>query len=249
MILYPAIDLKDGICVRLLRGEMSQATIFNCDPAEQAIRFERQGFQALHVVDLDGAHCGQPVNQQAVIQILKATSLPVQVGGGIRDLPTIEYWLEQGVHRVILGSTLLVKPELVKQACLRYPGRIAASLDARNGYVAIEGWVATSSHRALDLALQCDQWGLAALIYTDIERDGTLTGHNIEQTCDLAMALQTPIIASGGISSLHDLYSLKEHHATGIEGVIVGRALYENKIDAAQALTVLTGKATFNHEG
>lgn len=236
MIIYPAIDLKDGACVRLVRGELSQATIFNRDPADQAGLFEQQGFQALHVVDLDGAFSGRPVNAGAVREIITASKLPVQLGGGIRNLETIDYWLAQGVERVIMSSALIHQPELVCEAARQFPGRVMVSIDARCGYVSIEGWLETSSQLALDIALRCDGWGLAAIVYTDIERDGTMTGHNLDATCDLAMALHTPVIASGGVSSLDDLRCIKAQVHTGIQGVIIGRALYEGTIDPSEAL-------------
>lgn len=236
MIIYPAVDLKDGTCVRLVRGQANQATIFNRDPAGQAVLFEQQGFRALHVVDLDGAFSARPVNVEAVTQIIAASKLPVQLGGGIRSLKTIDYWLARGVERVIMSSALIHQPELVCEAARLFPGRVMASVDARRGYVSIEGWLETSSQLALDIALGCDSWGLSAIVYTDIERDGTMAGHNIDATCDLAMALRTPVIASGGVSSLDDLRSIKAQSHTGIQGVIIGRALYDGTIDPRQAL-------------
>lgn len=241
MILYPAIDLKDGACVRLVRGEMSQATVFNDDPAEQARHFAEQGFSWLHLVDLNGAFAGHPVNGAAVEGILKAVSLPVQLGGGIRDLATIEGWLTRGVRRVILGTVALREPQLVKEACRRFPGRIAVGIDARDGYVAVAGWAETSEIKALDLALRFEDCGVAAIIYTDINRDGAMGGVNVEATSDLAFALTTPVIASGGVSSMADLEALKEEEESGIEGVVCGRALYDGRIDPAEALRLLTG--------
>lgn len=239
MILYPAIDLKDGHCVRLVRGEMSEATVFNLDPAEQARAFAEQGFSWIHVVDLNGAIAGHPVNATAIDGILKATSLPVQLGGGIRDLERIGFWVERGVARVVLGTVAVRDPELVREACRRWPGRIAVGIDAREGYVAIEGWVKTSTVKALDLALRFEDSGVAAIIYTDINRDGAMGGLNVEATADLAFALTTPVIASGGVSSMADLQALKLEEAAGIEGAITGRALYDGRIDPQQALRLL----------
>jgi len=239
VILYPAIDLKDGVCVRLIRGEMNQATVFNTDPAEQAASFFAQGFRWLHLVDLNGAFEGHPVNGEAVARVLAAVKMPVQLGGGIRDLATIERWLERGVHRVILGTLALRDPELVKDACRSFPGRIAVGIDAREGYVAVCGWAETSTMKALDLALRYEEAGVAAIIYTDINRDGAMSGINVEATADLAFHLTTPVIASGGVSSLEDLAAVKAEEHTGIEGVIVGRALYDGRIDPAAALALL----------
>lgn len=243
MILYPAIDLKDGACVRLLRGEMDQATVFNTDPADQARAFRDQGFGWLHLVDLNGAFAGRPVNAAAVEAILAAVDLPVQLGGGIRDLATIEGWLARGVARVILGTVALRDPGLVHAACREFPGRIAVSIDARDGYVAVEGWAESSDVRALDLALRFENAGVAAIVYTDINRDGAMGGVNVEATADLAFALTTPVIASGGVSSIADLRALKAQEQSGIAGVISGRALYDGRIDPAEALAVLAGSA------
>ncbi len=239
MILYPAIDLKDGACVRLVRGEMSAATVFNTDPAEQALRFREQGFRWLHLVDLNGAFAGRPVNADAVERILAAVDMPVQLGGGIRDLKTIEAWVEKGVRRVILGTVALRQPELVKEACKAFPGRVAVGIDAREGYVAVAGWAETSNIKALDLALKFEDSGVAAIIYTDINRDGAMGGVNVEATADLAFHLTTPVIASGGVSSIEDLAALKAEEHAGIEGVICGRALYDGRIDPAEALALL----------
>lgn len=240
MILFPAIDLKDGNCVRLLRGEMDQATVFNTDPAEQARSFQAQGFRWLHLVDLNGAFAGRPVNAEAVEAILAAVEMPVQLGGGIRDMATIEGWLARGVRRVILGTVALRDPALVKEACRAFPGRIVVGIDARGGYVAVEGWAETSDMRALELALRFEDAGVAAIVYTDIERDGALRGVNVEATTDLAFALTTPVIASGGVSGIDDLRALKEREDAGIEGVICGRALYDGRIDPASALRLLS---------
>lgn len=242
MILYPAIDLKDGNAVRLLRGEMEQATIFNTDPAAQAETFQAQGFEWLHLVDLNGAFAGSPVNGAAVESILKRVRLPTQLGGGIRDLETIGFWLERGLTRVILGTVAVKNPTLVKEACKTFPGHVAVGIDARDGYVAVEGWAETSSLKALDLALKFEDCGVAAIIYTDIDRDGALGGLNVEATADLASHLTTPVIASGGVSSLADLRALKEVEHTGINGVISGRALYDGRIDPAAALALLRGE-------
>ncbi len=241
MILYPAIDLKDGACVRLVRGVMDQATVFNTDPGDQAQDFEEQGFDWLHLVDLNGAFAGRPVNAEAVDKVLASITIPVQLGGGIRTMETIEDWLERGVRRVILGTVALHQPDLVKQACLRFPGRIAVGIDAREGFVAVSGWSESSTVRALDLALRYEDCGVAAIIYTDINRDGAMGGVNVEATADLAFALTTPVIASGGVSTLDDLRALKAEEHTGIEGVIVGRALYDGRIDIKEALALLSG--------
>lgn len=239
MILFPAIDLKDGSCVRLLRGEMDQATVFNTDPSDQAARFAAQGCEWLHVVDLDGAFAGKPANVPAVEAILKAVTIPVQLGGGIRDLATIERWLGAGISRVILGTAALRDPDLVRQACRLHAGRIAVGIDARDGFVAVEGWAATSSVRAIELAQRLQDAGAAALIYTDIDRDGALGGVNLDATVQLALAIETPVIASGGVSSLADLQAIRQEEATGIVGVIAGRALYDGRVGLAQALEAL----------
>jgi len=239
VILYPAIDLKDGRCVRLLRGDMAAATVFAAAPADQARQFAEAGFQWLHLVDLNGAFAGRPVNGDAVEAILAAVTLPVQLGGGIRDLATIDFWLERGVKRVILGTIALTEPELVRTACKRHPGRVVVGIDARDGMVAVEGWARTSEVRALDLALRFEDAGVAAIVYTDIDRDGALGGVNVEATADLAFALTTPVIASGGVASLADLKSLKQVEKTGVEGVICGRALYDGRLDPAAALKLL----------
>ncbi|MBI3514066.1 MAG: 1-(5-phosphoribosyl)-5-[(5-phosphoribosylamino)methylideneamino]imidazole-4-carboxamide isomerase [Proteobacteria bacterium] len=239
MILYPAIDLKDGECVRLLRGEMTKATVFNKDPAAQARAFADKGCEWLHVVDLDGATAGRPVNQAAIEAILKAIAIPVQLGGGLRDLGTIDAWLGAGITRAILGTAALRNPELVREACRRHPKRIAIGIDARDGFVAIEGWTTTSTVRAIELGLRLEDAGAAAIIYTDINRDGAMTGVNVEATVELAWALTTPVIASGGVASLDDLRALKIEASAGIEGVICGRALYDGRIDAAAAVKLL----------
>ncbi|MDP6567449.1 MAG: 1-(5-phosphoribosyl)-5-[(5-phosphoribosylamino)methylideneamino]imidazole-4-carboxamide isomerase [Alphaproteobacteria bacterium] len=241
MILYPAIDLKDGQCVRLLRGEMSRATVFNDDPAVQARSFEAAGCQRLHLVDLNGAVEGRPVNGEAVAAILRAVSLPVQLGGGIRDQATIEGWLERGISRVILGTLALRQPDLVRQLCRTHPGRIAVGIDGRGGRVAVEGWVEQSEMPVRELARRFEDAGAAAIIYTDIDRDGAMRGHNVDDTVALAEALSTPVIASGGVTDLDDLRALRAVAHRGIEGVIVGRALYDGAIDLPAALDVLGG--------
>jgi phosphoribosylformimino-5-aminoimidazole carboxamide ribotide isomerase len=239
VILYPAIDLKDGQCVRLVRGEMSRATVFNDDPAAQARRFVAAGCRQLHVVDLDGAFAGKPMNAAAVAAIIAVAGVPVQLGGGIRDRATIDGWLAKGVARVILGTAALTDPDLVREACRAHPGRIVVGIDARGGRVAVEGWAKASARDALDLALAFEDAGVDAIVYTDIDRDGALTGVNVEATAALARALSTPVIASGGVASLDDLSALKAHEADGIAGVICGRALYDGRIDLATALRVV----------
>jgi phosphoribosylformimino-5-aminoimidazole carboxamide ribotide isomerase len=236
MILFPAIDLKDGACVRLVRGEMDQATTFNDDPAAQARDFAAAGFEWIHIVDLNGAFAGAPVNGDAVAAIVAAVDLPVQLGGGIRDMQTIDRWLSTGVERVILGTAAIKDPDLVRAACEKHPGRIVVGIDARGGRVAVEGWAETSRTRALDLAMQFENAGVAAIVYTDIDRDV-----NIDATVDLAFALTTPVIASGGVRGLSDIVDLKAHESAGIEGVISGRAIYDGRLNAAEALAVLKG--------
>ena len=242
MILYPAIDLKDGQCVRLLHGEMDKATVFSDNPGAQAAKFQAAGCRWLHVVDLDGAFAGKAVNEAAVRSILGAVSVPVQLGGGIRDHAGIERWLEAGISRVILGTAALRDPQLVIEACKAHPGKIAVGIDARGGMVAVEGWAETSDVSALDLARRFEDAGVAAIIYTDIDRDGALTGVNVQATADLARAISIPVIASGGVASLEDLRGLMAVADSGIEGVISGRALYDGRIDLAQAIAVLDGK-------
>ena len=242
MILYPAIDLKGGKCVRLLRGAMDAATVFNDDPAAQARSFVAAGCAWLHVVDLDGAFAGKPMNEAAVRAILAtAGGVPVQLGGGIRSLVTIEAWLERGVRRVVLGTAALTDPELVKRACAAHPGRVAIGIDARQGRVAVEGWAKTAEITAEELALKFEDAGAAAIIYTDIDRDGAKQGVNVEATASLARRLGTPVIASGGVASLADLERLKPHEADGVQGVIVGRALYDGAIELGAALAALKG--------
>jgi phosphoribosylformimino-5-aminoimidazole carboxamide ribotide isomerase len=235
MILYPAIDLKGGQCVRLLRGDMDQATVFNADPAEQAKQFTDQGAGWIHVVDLDGAITGKPANETAVRSILAAVSIPVQLGGGIRDRAAIARWLDAGIARIILGTVALRDPDLVKAACREFPGRIAVGIDARGGKVAVEGWVETSEITAHDLARRFEHAGVAAIIYTDIDRDGALQGVNVAATAALAAHIDIPVIASGGVASLDDIRALR---ARGIPGAILGRALYERRFTLAEALAV-----------
>ena len=236
--LYPAIDLKQGRVVRLQRGDMAQATIYAEDPAEQARHFAADGFKWLHVVDLDGAFAGKPANAEAVARILAAAPMPVQLGGGIRNMPTVEAWLGAGVTRVILGSAAVKDPQFVREACRHFPGRVVVGIDARNGMVATEGWAETSTLSARDLALRLEDAGAAAIIYTDIDRDGMLSGVNLEQTRALALALDTPVIASGGVASIADLVALKAVAADGISGCILGRALYDGRIAPAEALAL-----------
>lgn len=239
MILFPAIDLKDGVCVRLKLGDMEQATVYNADPAAQARTFELQGFEWLHVVDLNGAFEGKSVNGRAVDAILEATRNPVQLGGGIRTLKSIEAWLEKGLARVILGTVSVRDPELVREACRRFPGRIAVGIDARGGNVAVEGWAETSSLGAVELARRFEGAGVAAIVYTDIERDGVLAGINWDATIALADAVSIPVIASGGLASMADIRRMTEPDAQKLEGAISGRALYDGRIDPVEALAVL----------
>jgi phosphoribosylformimino-5-aminoimidazole carboxamide ribotide isomerase len=239
MILYPAIDLKDGACVRLLRGDMTAVTVYNEDPAEQARRFAESGFTWLHLVDLNGAVEGKPVNAKAVEAIIATTKLPIQLGGGIRNIATIEDWLSRGVERVVLGTAAVRNPSLVKEACAKFPGRVAVSIDSREGLVAVEGWRETSTMRTLDLALDMEQAGVAAIVFTDINRDGAMGGINLEATVDLAFALTTPVIASGGVSSIEDIAAIRREEGSGIAGVICGRALYDGRVDPAAALAIM----------
>jgi phosphoribosylformimino-5-aminoimidazole carboxamide ribotide isomerase len=241
MILFPAIDLKDGACVRLKLGDMGQATVYNLDPAAQAKAFADQGFQWLHVVDLNGAFAGRSVNGAAVEAILKATPNPVQLGGGIRTLADIEGWLEKGLARVILGTVAVRDPDLVKEACWRFPQKIAVGIDARGGKVAVEGWAAASTLGAIELAKKFEGAGVAALIYTDIDRDGVLAGINWEATIELADAVSIPVIASGGLASIADIVRMTMPDAKMLEGAISGRALYDGRIDPAEALAILAG--------
>ena len=237
MILFPAIDLKDGACVRLKLGLMEEVTVFNTDPGAQAKSFADAGAEWIHVVDLNGAFAGKPINGGAVDAILKSVTVPVQLGGGIRDMATIEIWLARGVRRVILGTVALKNPQLVKDACKRFPGRVAVGIDAKGGKVAVDGWAETSDINVLDLALKFEDAGVAAIIYTDIDRDGVMAGPNVAATAALADAIKTPVIASGGVSSLDDLRALKVY--SKLEGVISGRAIYDGRIDVAEAIALL----------
>ncbi|QNT79490.1 1-(5-phosphoribosyl)-5-[(5-phosphoribosylamino)methylideneamino]imidazole-4-carboxamide isomerase [Entomobacter blattae] len=241
LTIYPAIDLKEGHCVRLRQGEMEQATIYSDNPAEQALSWEKSGFEHLHIVDLDGAFAGHSQNTDAILSILKATTLPVQLGGGIRDMKAIHHWINAGVQRIILGSAAVKNPDLVKEACQTYPGRIIAGIDARYGQVLTEGWAQSSNMHASELALLMQDAGAAAIIFTEISRDGMLTGLDLEQTIALANSLSIPVIASGGIGTLEDLKALRQatEAAPGIEGVIIGRALYDGRIAPTQALEAL----------
>lgn len=243
MILFPAIDLKNGQCVRLEKGEMGKTTVFNTDPAAQAKQFEAQGFEWIHMVDLNGAFEGKPVNRDAVETIIKSVKIPVQLGGGIRDLNMIESWLNAGITRVILGTVALRNPELVKTACKKFPGKIVVGIDGREGFVAVEGWAEKSTIGVEELALKFEDAGVAAIIYTDIERDGMLQGPNIEATCKLAEKLTTPVIASGGVSSIEDLKKIKAIEKSGIAGVISGRAIYDGRIPIAEALKLMAATA------
>jgi len=238
MILYPAIDLKDGKCVRLLRGEMDKATEFSNTPADQAVLFETAGFEWLHVVDLNGAFEGKPVNEVAVRLILSRIKMPVQLGGGIRNMEMIGHWLDAGISRVILGTLALKNPQLVKEACRIFPGQIAVGIDAKNGKVAVEGWANISDHSALEIAKRFEDVGVAAIIYTDIARDGAMAGPNIEETVKFAEEISTPVIASGGISSLDDIKNYKAVENSGIEGIIIGRALYDGAVKAEEVLKI-----------
>ena len=241
MILFPAIDLKDGQCVRLKLGEMSQATVFNDDPAAQARAFEAQGFQYLHVVDLNGAFAGKPVNAPAVEAILRSVVMPVQLGGGIRDLATVEIWLTKGIRRVILGTAALRDPNMVREACRWFPGRVAVGIDARGGRVAVQGWAETSELAAVDLARRFEDAGVAAIVYTDIDRDGVLKGLNLPATLSLADAVSIPVIASGGLAGLDDIRALLQPQYAKLEGAITGRALYDGRLDARAALALIAG--------
>ncbi|HQT64413.1 MAG: 1-(5-phosphoribosyl)-5-[(5-phosphoribosylamino)methylideneamino]imidazole-4-carboxamide isomerase [Acidocella sp. 20-57-95] len=238
LTLYPAIDLKDGACVRLKRGEMDQATIYADDPGAQAAAWEAMGFGWVHVVDLNGAFAGKPVNASAVRSILSAVKIPVQLGGGIRDLAGIEAWLAAGVRRVILGSAAAKNPALVREACKEFPGKIVVGIDARGGMVATEGWAETSSLAATALAKQLEDAGIASIIYTDIARDGMLSGLNLDETITLAAGISVPVIASGGVAGLADIVTLKAAAQTtpNLSGAIIGRALYDGRLNAAEAL-------------
>ena len=239
MILLPAIDLKGGHCVRLEQGDMMRAAVFNLDPAAQANSFAAQGFEYLHVVDLDGAFAGRPMNAQAVEAMLKAVTVPLQLGGGIRDLSTVEAWLEKGVARVIIGTAAVRDPELVKTAAKKFPGRVAVGLDTRDGKVAVEGWAETSEVSALDIAQRFQDAGVAAIIFTDIARDGLLKGLNLDATIALAERISIPVIASGGLASIEDIRAMLAPRARKLAGAIAGRALYDGRLDAGAALALV----------
>jgi phosphoribosylformimino-5-aminoimidazole carboxamide ribotide isomerase len=239
VILFPAIDLKDGRCVRLVQGDMDQATVFNDDPADQAATFAAQGFSWLHVVDLDGAFAGRPMNGAAVDAILARVEVPVQLGGGIRDMRTVEGWLRKGVERIIIGTAAVRDPDFVREAARLHPGRIAVGIDAKNGLVAVEGWAQTSTLTAEELGRRFEDAGVAAIIYTDIARDGVLKGLNIEATLALARAVSIPVIASGGLASMADIERLTESDCRILGGAITGRALYDGRIDPTEALARL----------
>ncbi len=239
MILFPAIDLKNGQCVRLKLGEMSQATVFNDDPAAQAKTFEAQGFRYLHIVDLDGAFAGRPENSAAVDAILAAITIPAQLGGGVRNMATIEHWLSRGIARVILGTAAVRDPQLVRDACRAFPGRVAVGIDAKGGKVAVQGWAETSTLSAIELAARFEDAGVAAIIYTDIDRDGILAGLNLASTAELARATRIPVIASGGLASMADIEALTRPEYAMLEGAISGRALYDGRIDPTAALARL----------
>jgi phosphoribosylformimino-5-aminoimidazole carboxamide ribotide isomerase len=239
VILFPAIDLKDGQCVRLEQGDMARATVFNRDPAAQASSFAAQGFEYLHVVDLDGAFAGRPMNADAVEAMLKAVAMPMQLGGGIRDLRTVEAWLAKGVARVIIGTAAVRDPDLVKTAAKAFPGRVAVGLDARDGRVAVEGWAETSEVTALEIAQRFEDAGVAAIIFTDIARDGLLKGLNLDATIALADRISIPVIASGGLASIADVRALLAPRARKLAGAIAGRALYDGRLDASAALDLI----------
>jgi phosphoribosylformimino-5-aminoimidazole carboxamide ribotide isomerase len=239
MILFPAIDLKDGVVVRLEQGDMARATVFNRDPAAQAHEFEAEGFHHLHVVDLDGAFAGKPRNAGAIERILETVGLCVQLGGGIRDMATIEGWLEKGVNRVIIGTAAVRDPALVKEAARKFPKGVAVGLDARDGKVATQGWAETSELTALELARRFEDAGVAAIIYTDIARDGLLKGLNLDATIALAEAISVPVVASGGLASIDDVKALLEPRANKLQGAIAGRALYDGRLDPGEALRMI----------
>jgi phosphoribosylformimino-5-aminoimidazole carboxamide ribotide isomerase len=239
LILFPAIDLKDGVCVRLEQGDMARATVFNRDPAAQALAFEAEGFEYLHLVDLDAAFAGKPVNVRAVERIIESVPLPVQLGGGLRDMAVITAWLEKGVDRAIIGTAAVRDPALVKEAARAFPGRIAVGLDARNGKVAVQGWAESSELSALEIAQRFEDAGVAAIVYTDIARDGLLRGLNLDATIALAEAISIPVIASGGLASLDDVRQMLEPRAAKLAGAIAGRALYDGRLNASEALRLI----------
>jgi len=241
VILFPAIDLKNGEAVRLQQGDMARATVFNSEPAKQAKQFEDQGFEWLHLVDLDGAFAGKPVNALAVASILKAVKIPVQLGGGIRNIATVESWLSEGISRVIIGTAAVREPAFVKEAARKFPGKVAIGIDARGGKVAISGWAEETQLEAAEVAKLFEGAGVAALIYTDVERDGMLQGLNLDSTIALSESVSIPVIASGGFASINDVKALLQPRAKKLEGAIAGRALYDGRIDPAEALKLLKG--------
>jgi phosphoribosylformimino-5-aminoimidazole carboxamide ribotide isomerase len=244
VILFPAIDLKNGACVRLEKGDMTRATVFHADPAAQAQIFQKQGFEYLHLVDLDAAMTGKPVNVPAIEGILRSVAMPIQLGGGIRDRATMEAWLDKGIARVIIGTAAVRDPALVKDAARRFPGRIAVGLDARDGRVAVEGWTRSSQLSTLAMAKRFEDAGVAAIIHTDIARDGMLEGLNLEASIALAEAVSTPVIASGGLASIDDVKRLLEPRAEKLAGAIVGRALYDGRLDPRDALQLIRSRRT-----
>jgi phosphoribosylformimino-5-aminoimidazole carboxamide ribotide isomerase len=244
VILFPAIDLKEGLAVRLEQGDMARATVFHRDPASQARAFEQQGFEYLHIVDLDGAFAGKPMNAAAVDRILETVSIPVQLGGGVRNTATVESWLDKGVTRVVIGTAAVRDPPFVKQAARDYPGRVAVGLDARDGKVAVEGWAETSELSALEIVRRFEDAGVAAIVYTDIARDGMLQGLNLDATVALADTISIPVIASGGLASIEDIKALLEPRAKILAGAIAGRALYDGRLDAAEALKLIRAART-----
>jgi phosphoribosylformimino-5-aminoimidazole carboxamide ribotide isomerase len=239
VILFPAIDLKNGQCVRLEQGDMARATVFNLEPADQARAFAAQGFEYLHVVDLDGAFAGKPVNAQAVEAMLKSVTMPVQLGGGIRDIQTVEAWLGNGIARVIIGTAAVRNPALVKEAAKAFPGQVAVGLDARDGKVAVEGWAEASEVTVLEIARRFEDAGVAAIIFTDIARDGLLKGLNLDATIALAESIAIPVIASGGLASIDDVKAMLTPRAKKLAGAIAGRALYDGRLDPAEALALI----------
>ena len=239
MILFPAIDLKEGQCVRLVQGDMERATVFNSNPVDQALSFEQEGFEYLHVVDLDGAFAGAPRNRQAVEDILHKLKIPVQLGGGVRDMRTLAGWLDKGVSRVIIGTAAVNDPSFVREAARLYPGKVAVGIDARDGMVAVDGWARITKMSALELGRNFEDAGVAAIIYTDIARDGVLTGLNIESTLALAHAVSIPVIASGGLASLRDVERILQSDCAKLAGAITGRALYDGRLDPVEALMLI----------
>jgi len=242
MILFPAIDLKEGRCVRLIQGDMDQATIFNDDPADQAKQFEDQGFEWLHIVDLDGAFAGKPMNSDAIRAITRRITIPIQLGGGIRTMKTVENWLDHGITRVIIGTAAVKDPAFVKEAARNFAGHIAVGIDARDGRVAVDGWAQLSEMSSIELGQRFQDAGVSAIIYTDISRDGLLKGLNIESTLALAQALTIPVIASGGLASLDDIERLTNPDCAILEGAITGRALYDGRLDAKAALSLINAR-------